>query len=99
MVEGGRDGGRTVVRDEGGDSTRGGGFAAAWQSLSALCARSVGAGMAEEGGARRRNLRALRGRRGVRIPAPGRSRKIPGGLAGTRAEVRTGIASGEDAPD
>jgi hypothetical protein len=34
----------------------------------------------------------------VRIPVPGRSREVPGGLAGARAEVRAGVASGEDAP-
>ena len=42
MVEGGRDGGRAVVRDEGRDSARGGDFAAASQSLPALRPRSVG---------------------------------------------------------
>src|ERR1700690_922533 len=99
MVEGGRDGGRTVVRDEGRDSARGGGFTAACQSLPALCARSEGAGMAAEGGARRTNMPAVRRRRGAWISVPGRSRKIPGGFAGAGAEVRAGVASGEDASD
>jgi RNA-directed DNA polymerase len=62
MVAGGRDGGRTVVRDEGRNAARGGDIAVAGQSLPALRARSVGAGMAEEGGARRRDRGAVRGR-------------------------------------
>src|ERR1035438_2994877 len=90
MDEGGRDGGRAVVRDEGRDSARGGDFAVACQSLPASRARSVGAGMAAEGGARRRDRGAVRGRRGVRIPAPGRSRKVPGGIAGASAEGGAG---------
>src|SRR5580658_11072991 len=98
MVEGGRNRGRTVVRDEGRDSAGGGDFAAACQSLPASCARSVGPGMAEEGSARRRDRGAVRGRRGVRVSVPGRSREVPGGVAGARAEVRTGTASGEDTP-
>src|ERR1700693_3626497 len=97
MVEGGRDRGRTIVRDEGRDAARGGDFAAACQSLPASCARSVGAGMAEEGGARRRDRGAVRGRRGARVSVPGRSREVPGGFTGARAEVRTGAASREDA--
>ena len=74
-------------------------FAAACQSLPASCARSVGAGMAEEGGARRRDRGAVRGRRGARVSVPGRSREVPGGFAGACAEVRVGAASEENAPD
>src|SRR5712664_315518 len=99
MVESGRDRGRTVVRDEGRDSARGGDIAAAGQSLPALCARSVGDSMAEEGGAWRDDRGAVRRRRGARLPVPGRSREIPGGFAGAGAEVRTGVASTEDASD
>src|SRR5271157_486136 len=99
MVEGGRDRGRAVVRDEGRDSARGGGIAVACQSLPALCARSVGASMAEEGGARRDDRGAVRGRRGAWVSVPGRSREVPDGVTGARAEVRTGTASREDASD
>src|SRR5664280_1149258 len=99
MVEGGRSRRWAVVRDKGRDSTRGGGFAVAGQSLPALCARSVGDGMAEEGGARRCDRGAVRGRRGARVSVPGRSREVPGGVAGARAEVRIGATSREDAYD
>src|SRR5450759_1761410 len=95
MAESGRDRGRTVVRDEGRDSARGGGFARACQSLPALCARSVGDSMAEEGGAWRDDRGAVRRRRGVRFSVPGRSREVPGGLAGAGAEVRAGVESTE----
>src|ERR1039457_4029269 len=55
MVESGRERTGAVVRDEGRDSARGGDIAVTSQSLPALCARSVGESMAEEGGARRGN--------------------------------------------
>src|ERR1700674_2009307 len=99
MVEGGRNRGRTVVRDEGRDAARGGDFAAACQSLPALCAGSVGESMAEEGGARRGDRGAVRGRRRVGFSVPEGCREVPGGVAGARAEVRTGTASREDASD
>src|SRR5271169_2566161 len=55
--------------------------------------------MAEEGGARRDDRGAVRGRRGAWVSVPGRSREVPGGIAGAGAAVRTGTASREDAPD
>src|SRR5262249_35169139 len=99
MVKGGGDGRREVVRDQGRDSARGGGFARAGKSLPALCARSMGAGMAAEGSARGGHYRALRGRRGAGVSIPGRGYEVPGGIAGASAEVRAGTASGEDASD
>jgi site-specific DNA recombinase len=72
---------------------------AAGQSLPAPCARSVGGGMAEEGGARRDDRGAVRGRRSAGIPVPGRCREVPEGVAGAGAEVRAGVASREDASD
>lgn len=69
------------------------------RSLPASCARSVGGSMAEEGGARRCDRGAVRGRGGARVSVAGRSREVPGGFAGARAEVRTGVAPGEDASD
>src|SRR5208283_3349350 len=99
MAEGGRDRGRAVVRDEGRDAARGGDIAAASQSLPASCTRSVGESMAEKGGARRDDRGAVRRRRGAWVSVPGRSREVPGGSAGARAEIRTGTAPGEDASD
>ena len=74
-------------------------FAVACQSLPALCARSMGEGMAEEGGARRDDRGAVRGRRGAGVSVPGGCREVPGAIAGARAEFRAGAASREDAPD
>src|SRR4051794_22845826 len=99
MDEGGRYRAGTVVRDKGRDSARGGDFTVACQSLPALCARSMGAGMAEKGGARRDDRGAVRGRRGARVSEPGRGREVPGAVAGACAEVRAGATPREDASD
>ena len=61
MAEGGRDGRRPVVRDGGRDSAGFGDFADPCQSLPALCTRSMGGGMAEEGSQGRNDRRALCG--------------------------------------
>src|ERR1039457_5804671 len=99
MAKSGRGGGRAVVRDEGRVSARGGDIAAASEFLPALCARSVSGSMAEEGGARRGDRGALRGRRCAGVSVPGRKQEVPEGVAGAWAEVRAGATSGEDAAD
>src|ERR1035441_2561960 len=99
MVEGGRDGARSVGRDKGGDSARCGDFAASGQSLPALCTRPLGRPVAAEGSDGRCDYRPLRGRRCTGVPAPKRSRAVPGAVAGTAGEIRTGATSRENAPD
>jgi hypothetical protein len=99
MAEGGRDGGRTVVRDEGRESARGGDLAAPGQSLPALRARISGW---RHGG---RSRRAAMSSSCAMPTTPcwgssiGRGGATPGRTAGTPAEVRAGTAPGEDAPD
>src|SRR4029077_9432236 len=55
--------------------------------------------MAEEGGERGRNDRPLRRRFRHGVSGAGGSRTIPGGVAGTTAEVRPGATSGKDPAD
>src|SRR5215813_15454481 len=99
MVEGGRHGARTVVRGRGRDFARGGDIADLSQSLPALRTRPLGGPVAAEEGDGRRNHRPIRGRRRAGVPAPRRSRAVPGAVAGTAGEVRAGATPGKDAPD
>src|SRR3984893_12848308 len=74
-------------------------FSSAGQHLFALRARPVGGSMAEEGGERGRSDRPLRRRLRHGVSGAGGSRTIPGGVAGTTAEVRPGATSGKDPAD
>src|ERR1700674_2972744 len=74
-------------------------FSPAGQHLSTLRARPVGGSMAEEGGARGRSNRPLRRRLRHGVSGAGGRRTIPGGVAGTTAEVRPGATSGQDPAD
>src|SRR5712691_1314592 len=99
MAEGGRDGGRPVVRDGGRDATGGGDIAGPCQSLPAPRTRSVGKPVAEAGSDGRCDHRAVRRRRRTGVSASGRSQTVSGAAAGTGGEVRAGATPGEDAPD
>src|SRR6516164_8294704 len=99
MVEGGRHGARTVVRGRGRDPARVGDIADPSQSLPALRTRPLGGSVAAEESDGRCNHCPLRGRRRAGVPAPARSRAVPGAVAGAAGEVRAGIKLGEDAPD
>ena len=74
-------------------------FSPVGQHLSTLRARPVGGSMAEEGGERGRSDRPLRRRLRHGVSGAGGSRTIPGGVAGTTAEVRPGATSGKDPAD
>ncbi|MBP1598229.1 MAG: invertase [Acidobacteria bacterium] len=74
-------------------------FALVGQYLPALCLRSVGEGMAEEGGAGRDDRHPLRRRCRVGIRAPDRCRSFPEGVRGTAGEVRAGVTPRENATD
>src|SRR5258708_36376306 len=99
MVEGGRDGARTVGRDKGRDSARGGDFADPCQSLPALCTRPLGRPVAAEGSDGRCDHRPLCRRRCAWVPAPKKSRAVPGTVAGKAGGAWAGATPGGDRPE
>ena len=99
MAKGGRVGGGPVVGNEGRNSARSGGFAAAGEHLPALRVRPLGRSLAPESRAGRRLSRSLCRRSGGGLRKPDGGGAIPERVSGTAREVRPRITSREDETD
>src|ERR1700692_2233567 len=99
MAKGGSVGGGPVVGNEGRNSARSGGFAAAGEHLPALRIRPLGRSLAAESRAGRCRSRPLCRRPGGGLRKPDGGGTFPERVPGTAREVRPRITSREDETD